>query len=353
MKNIVLIGNPAAGGGALKKIEKAASIIRDKGFDVRVLLTGKRGDAESFAREIASNSPTFKKAGQGGILVIAAGGDGTYNEVANGLIHSDVPMAVLPLGTSSVLAKELRLPGDIDKAVHIALNGCIQTVHVGKITLKDSDKLRVTSNGLKDKKDTEDLSPVTENVTRYFLLMAGIGFDAETVFGISERIKKYTGKAAYILSGIETVMKYNPSPLTIKGYGSPVANHESKGSGPLAFRPSSIVLTGYTAIIGKASCYGGNFKITPDASLTDPHFYVFVTHKKSRSSLIKYVAGIVKGFHLGFKDISYFRAAEIEVEGNAPIQIDGDYAGAAPAKIEIARDALKIVTAKDPCIQQL
>jgi YegS/Rv2252/BmrU family lipid kinase len=232
--------------------------------------------------------------------VIAAGGDGTYNEVANGLVHSNIPMAILPLGTTSVLAKELKIPSTIERALNIALDGKVQTIHLGRIT--------------------------TASLTRHFLLMAGIGFDGETVCGVNPWIKKIAGKGAYILSGIKTILRYNPSPITLK--------YDSEQQ------------SGYNVIIGKASCYGGDFKITPDAKLTEPSFYVFLMHQKGRLNLIRYISGIIKGGHLKLKDISYFRASEIEIQGNAHIQIDGDYLGTTPAKIDVAPDALQLISSK-------
>ncbi|HEX8950009.1 MAG TPA: diacylglycerol kinase family protein [Dissulfurispiraceae bacterium] len=314
-KEVILIGNPVAGGGASGRIDKAAHIIKSRGLEVRVLLTGKRGDAETFARQISAPSappqpPLAKGGSRGGTLVIAAGGDGTYNEVANGLAHSDIPMAILPLGTTSVLAKELHIPGDIGKSLDIALGGKARNVHLGKITFHPP--IPPLSKG-----------GCSSLLTRYFLLMAGIGFDGETIFGISERVKKLTGKGAYIISGLKTVLRYNPPLLTIKAQDRTVA--------------------GYAAIVSKASCYGGAFRVAPDADLEDPSFYVFVTHKKGRLDLIRYVAGVVTGGHLKHPDISYFRAEGLSVEGHAHIQIDGDYGGVTPATLSIARDALKLV----------
>lgn len=300
-KNIVLIGNPIAGGGALKKIKKAVNILENREFDVHLMLTSQKGDAESFARQISYNqSLTYNPEPH---LVIAAGGDGTYNEVANGLVHSNIPMAILPLGTTSVLAKELNMPEDLEKALDIALNRKAQTIHLGRITCKTHD---------------------SKLLTRHFLLMAGVGFDGESVYGVNEKIKTITGKGAYILSGIKTILRYNPSRITLK------YNSEQR--------------SGYNAVIGKASCYGGDFKITPDARFTDPYFYVFVMHQKGRLNLIRYISGIIKGSHLKLKDISYFRASVIEIEGNAHIQIDGDYLGTTPAKIDVVPDALQLVT---------
>lgn len=298
-KNIILIGNPIAGGGALKKIKTASSILEKKGFYVSLMLTAQKGDAELFARQISQESKIRNEE----CLVIAAGGDGTYNEVANGLVHSNIPMAILPLGTTCVLAKELKITPTIERALNIALNGKAQTIHLGRITCKTHD---------------------SKLLTRHFLLMAGIGFDGETVYRVDPWIKKITGKGAYILSGIKTIHRYNPSRITLK------YNSEQK--------------SGYNAIIGKASCYGGDFKVTPDAKLTEPFFYVFLMHQKGRLNLIRYISGIIKGSHLKLKDISYFRASEIEIQGNAHIQIDGDYLGTTPAKIDVVPDALKLIT---------
>ncbi len=309
-KNIILIGNPIAGGGALKKIKRSVNILENRGFDVRLMLTAQKGDGESFARQISQD-------GQGELLVIAAGGDGTYNEVANGLAHSNIPMAILPLGTTSVLAKELNIPEDLEKALNITLNGKIQTIHLGRITCTEVRNLKILSN---QNLDTH-LSPL---ITRYFILMAGIGFDGETVYNVSPWIKRITGKGAYILSGIKTIIRYNPSQITLK------CNAEQK--------------SGYNAIIGKASCYGGEFRITPDAKLTEPSFYVFLMHKKGRLKLLRYISGIITGGHLKLKDISYFKASEIEIKGNAHIHVDGDYLGTTPAKIDVMPDALKLVT---------
>ncbi|BCB96485.1 hypothetical protein JZK55_14070 [Dissulfurispira thermophila] len=309
IKDIIIIGNPIAGGGALKKIRQAVSILENKGFNVNLMLTTQKGDAELFARQASQQSAECSR-----LLVIAAGGDGTYNEVANGLIHSNIPMAILPLGTTSVLAKELNISNDIKISLDIALNGKIQTIHLGKITCKGSnEKSNSSQNNL----------PL---VTRHFLLMAGIGFDGETVYSVNPYIKKIAGKTAYVLSGIKNIFKYNPSIITLR-YDS-----EEK--------------SGYNVIIGKASCYGGDFKVTPDARLTDPYFYVFVMHQKGKLNLIRYILGIVRTKHLKLNDISYFRTSEIEIEGNAHIQIDGDYLGTTPAKIDLVTDAIKIITPK-------
>jgi YegS/Rv2252/BmrU family lipid kinase len=322
-KDIILIGNPIAGGGALRKIKKAVLILENKGFKVRLFLTAKKGDAQFFAERIASDTSLVHAP----TLVIAAGGDGTYNEIANGLAYSNIPMAILPLGTTSVLAKELNIREDIESALQIALHGKRQTIHMGKITFTEDRGQKTEDRGQRteDRVKSRPLSdPNCSLVTRYFILMAGIGFDAEAVLNVNERIKKISGKFAYILSGIRALINYNPSQILL--------------------RFDSNEISGYNAIIGKASCYGGNFKITPDASLKDPNFYVFLMHKKGRINLIREAFSIIlKKTRIHSEDVSYFKSNKIEIDGDAPIQIDGDYIGRLPAKLEIVTDALKLI----------
>ncbi|HET6515098.1 MAG TPA: diacylglycerol kinase family protein, partial [Thermodesulfovibrionales bacterium] len=180
---ILLIANPAARHASEKGIERAANLLRSGGWDVRVLFTCKKGDAEAFARHAQA---------EGISLIMAAGGDGTLNEVINGIVHTDVSMAILPMGTTNVLAKELGIPEDIEGAVNRALKGRPRAVSLGRITV----------------------GQLPSPLTRYFCLMAGIGFDGDAVYRFSTSLKRFSGKAAYILSGMKTLLHYSPEPLT-------------------------------------------------------------------------------------------------------------------------------------------
>ena len=289
---IVLIANPAAKRASERKIRKAVELLKASGREVKVFLTGRRGDAEGMARKAAES---------GASLIIASGGDGTFNEVMNGIANTDARMAILPMGTTNVLAKELDVPETVEGAIGVALKMRAHLVSLGRIDF------------------LSDSSPAT----RYFCLMAGIGFDGETVRSVSGVLKKYSGKGAYILGGVKTLMKYCPEPLT--------------------FTVDGQRYTGYSGIIGKASRYGGNFEVTPDARLGNPDLYVFIMHGKKQFDLVRYTLGVLAGRHLGFKDITYRKAHSISVEGNACIQIDGDYIGRTPAAITVAPDSLRLI----------
>ncbi len=290
--SIVLISNPTAKRASDRKIAQASRYLMSKGYKVEVLFTEKKGNAESLAREAIGELPS---------MIIAAGGDGTFNEVINGIAGSEIPMAILPLGTTNVLAKEIGIPEDVEGAMEIAVTGTTKTISLGKIAITRPSSL----------------------VSRYFVLMAGIGFDGEAVFGINETFKKISGKGAYIYSGIKVLSGFNPRELTFDIDGK--------------------TYSGYSAIISKTAKYGGDFKITPDARLTDPTLYICLFKGKKRLDVLRYVFGIATGSHLRFKDIEYLKANRIQIDGNAHIQIDGDYFGMTPAKIEVAPNTLRLI----------
>ena len=286
---IVLISNPAAKNASVKKVDLACRFLRSKGFEVEQSFTRQRGDAEVLARDAIRKSPS---------LVIAAGGDGTINEVLNGLVGSVVPMAILPMGTTNVLARELNIPEDVLGASKIAVSREPKVVSLGRISL-------------------------TGQPSRHFCLMAGIGYDGETVWGISETLKKISGKGAYVYSGITTLLKFSPAKLT--------------------FAVDGEMHSGYSAIIGNAARYGGDFSVTPDARVTDPVFYVCIFKGKRRFDFLRYVFGILTKTHLKYEDVEYLKAGKVEISGSSHVQIDGDYFGMTPVTVEIVKDALRLV----------
>jgi YegS/Rv2252/BmrU family lipid kinase len=290
--SIILISNPVAKRTSERKIEAAYRLLKSRGYKVEIVSTKYKGHAEGLAIEVIKRSPA---------LIIAAGGDGTFNEVINGIAGSEIPIAILPLGTTNVLAKELDIPENVEGAMEIAVSRTPKTISLGKITIARQSSF----------------------VTRYFVLMAGIGFDGEAVFGINETIKKFSGKGSYIFSGIRTLYRFNPGELTL------LINGKS--------------YSGYSAVIGNTAKYGGHYKITPDARLTEPILYVCLFKGKNRLDILRYFFGVLTGSHLRFKDVEYLKAKIVEIQGNAHIQIDGDYFGMTPAKVEIVPDIVNLV----------
>lgn len=286
---VIVIANPAARRTCRRKLDKAVRLIKARGLEVELLVTAKRGDAERYARDSVSRNP---------YLLLAAGGDGTFNEVINGIAGTGVPMAILPLGSVNVLAREIGVPGDVKAAVDIAVDRKTHSVSLGKITF-------------------------SHNQSRYFCLMAGIGYDARTVSRLSNKIKKLSSEGAHLLSGLKTLFSWNPEALSITVNGKPSL--------------------GYSLIVCNSRKYAGDFVVAPDVSINAPCFYVFTMHGRRRRDIIRYVLGILTGRHLKLRDITYSRAENIEVKGTAHIQADGDYFGETPAAITVAPNALRLI----------
>src|ERR671917_481501 len=166
----VIIGNPNSGSaGDEGYLERYAKILRSGGLEVEVLNT----ERPDHATELAASA--------GDRLVVAAGGDGTINEVINGL-HKDATLGILPLGTANVLARELGLPLDVEDALERILSGTAFRMDVGVAT---------------DEVGTE----------RRFACMAGIGFDANVVREVTPRFKRYLRSLAFPLVALKVYFR--------------------------------------------------------------------------------------------------------------------------------------------------
>ena len=289
--NVSLVVNPAAGSSSFRSLDRITSLLQQKSSLV-TCVTKKQGDAFEFAKGLTKTD-----------RVIVAGGDGTINEVINGLLSSEdtgtreIPVSIIPLGTANVLAKELGIPEDINGAVHQLFSGSARKISLGRI------------NG------------------RYFSLMAGIGFDAETVRGVkNDFIKKISGKLAHVVSGLKVLINYSPASIKI-------------------ITPEK-ELHGYFAVIGNAKCYGGFFYVTPDASVTENMLDVCVVKGRTRIDLLRFIIGVLRQKHTGLRDVEYTKASEVEVtsDSRVHVQIDGEYFGLLPVKIEVVKDCISVVS---------
>lgn len=288
--NVSLIVNPIAGNRAYRSIKQLETFLNQKA-SLTSCITQKRGDAFNFAKNL-----------KGADRIIIASGDGTINEVLNGMLASSdpdvrkIPVALIPLGTTNVLAKDLNIPGNVEKALDLALNGNAGSISLGRI------------NG------------------RYFSLMAGIGLDAEAVMGVRNGlIKKISGKAAHIISGLRVLKSYDPPLIRVK---------TPEGE-----------MSGHTVIVGNAKNYAGYFYITPEASITEPVLDICVLRGNKRKDLLRFISEAIQKKHLEDGNVSYSKAEEMEIasEGEVHVQIDGDYFGTLPVKIDVVKDAVSMV----------
>jgi len=252
---------------------------------------------------------------RGADLILVAGGDGTINEVVNGMAFSEVPLGVLPAGTANVLACELGIGKSMERAAASLAESVPERVALGSIT-----------NG----GQTEGAGPAgPDNTRRYFLLMAGAGLDADIVYNLNARMKEAFGKVAYWIGGFAKF-----------GGRIPEFTVEAEGR---KFRASF-------ALLSRVRNYGGDLEIAPTISLLDDEFEMVLFEGESSFGFLKYMLAVVAHQQRSMRGITILRtrqAAFSAVTGgqSGPIhlQVDGEYAGVVPARVEIVPSALTLL----------
>ena len=285
-RRLLVIFNPAAGWRRRQRLQPVLAHLQDRGCPFVLRETSGPGDAERFAAEAHPAEVD---------LVVAAGGDGTVNEVINGLARSGLPLALIPLGTANVLAAEIGLevePGAI--ATSIAL-GQPRPIALG------------AANG------------------RRFILMAGAGFDAHVVQQVSVPMKRWLGKGAYIASTLRQLLAFGFPTYEVR------ADNQT-------WRAASV-------IIANARFYGGRFLCAPQARLESDSLQVCMFERRGRLALLGYGLALLTGRLPRRASYRVGEARRIEVRGTPgePLQGDGDIIGALDASIEILPAALRLV----------
>jgi diacylglycerol kinase family enzyme len=239
---------------------------------------------------------------RGADLIIAAGGDGTINEVAEGMIHSHVPLGILPAGTANVLAMEMELGSNIERVAEKLEKCRPQRISVGYVECAE------------------------EGVSRYFLLMAGAGLDAHVAYNVSAPLKARAGKLAYWLAGWSLIGRALPE-FTVEADG-------------VARRCSF-------ALLSKVRNYGGDLAIAQQVNLYDDEFEMVLFEGRSTFRYVKYFLGLMLNRLSGLKGVTVLRTGEASLSGSGDVpvytQIDGEIAGHLPAHVRIVPDALTLL----------
>jgi diacylglycerol kinase (ATP) len=309
---VIIVFNPAAGQATKVRsaIDQATTFWRSAGWTVTIEPTQCAGDGTRIARKAAAN---------GIDIVVATGGDGTVNEVINGLVNTKTALAVLPAGTVNIWAREMGLPMDIQQSAIALLQAKWCQIDVGRAR-SISPRLR----WLPRRRNTTKL---TEMIDRYFLLMAGVGFDAAVTAGVNQVEKKHWGAIAYVKQALQMICQYQGSHLTIY-------LNDKKVRGRVLM-----------AVVGNSQLYGGVIKFTLNALVDDGLLDVCIV--KGRSMLkapLRLLSILFRSHHLDDR-IEYHRATQIRFLGRkpVPIQIDGDYLGTTPMQFEVVPKSLWVV----------
>jgi YegS/Rv2252/BmrU family lipid kinase len=228
-------------------------------------------------------------------VIVAAGGDGTINAVVNGLAANPRPLAILPMGTANVLAREIGLPRSPAALARLIASGPVQRIWPGRC----GDRL--------------------------FLMMASTGFDAEVVQRIDPRLKRLLGRVAFVSAVFGRLLNFQPCMLTAEIDGQ-------------RYSASTVIVT-------KGRFYAGPFLIAPDASLAEPAVHLVLFRRDGRIAACRYLGALVTGFLPRRADVTILRGRSVRITAAAPVpvQADGEIVAVLPVEIGVAAHPIELI----------
>jgi len=297
IKKVRLILNPIAGTSnnlrrLLRRIKTELNTA-DPDLQLKISLTGDSGDALLFAKEAVE---------EGYEMVITVGGDGTINEVVNGLVGSNTILGAIPLGTANVFAEELGIPINIEGACKLLLTGRIHRVDLGKI---------------------ED---------RYFLWIAGIGLDAYIAEHLAPIEKENLGIFAYFFFALRQLRKLKSYQVKIRINGK------------------SVTRDALCIIVGNAASYSSPLEISALSSISDGYLDILLFKRLTLSGIFRSIFWFTVGRRTYYRDVKYFdieyfkvKDAFIDTYPKALAHADGEVVGTVPVNVTIFPKSLSII----------
>ncbi|RYL90974.1 diacylglycerol kinase [Sporolactobacillus sp. Y61] len=294
MKKARLIYNPTSGREMAKKsIAYILDRLEGAGYEASAYATKGKGDATRGAHLAVKRK--FD-------LVIAAGGDGTINEVINGLAENEYRprLGVLPMGTTNDFARAVNIPRDIVKACDVLCAGYEMPVDIGKVN------------------------------DRYFINIAGAGKLTELSYDVPSKLKTMLGQLAYYIKGIEMLPSLRPTNCTIH------YDQETFSGDIMLF------------LVSNTNSVGGFERLAPDARLNDGLFDLIILKAVNLAEFIRLASLASRGEHMKDPKVIYAQASRIKIETNEKMQlnIDGEYGGDLPGEIVNLRQHLQLMVPK-------
>ncbi|MFO7997033.1 MAG: diacylglycerol kinase family lipid kinase [Dehalococcoidia bacterium] len=319
-----LIYNPSGGQVVIRhELENAVAFLDRCGWSVTLRETSKPLEATELARQAVN---------RGARVVIAAGGDGTVNEVANGLVNTDVALGVLPVGTTNSWALQMGIP---------SLNPILPGTQAAKLLAGLEERIahplpanfyrkvlldaaRVLVEGQTVAVDVGELSG------RHFLISAGIGLEAAIVESIPLKEKKALGSWAYVLTAIESAYRYTGTDVRLELDGR------------------TINVCTPLIVVSNIQLYGGMVAIGPKACVNDARLDVCIFKGDGFFTFVQYAMKVLSHRHLKDPKVEYYQCREIFVESqrSLPVHVDGELFARTPVAIRAVPSSLKVIIPK-------
>ena len=318
---ILILANPTAGAGKgrasrLRLLDAAKLELEKHGHTVHIGL-----EDESLAiRERAENA-----ARAGAPIIVAAGGDGTVNAVANGILRasgggkSATHLGILPMGTGNVFAFNLQLGKGWKSAVRVIREGHTRTIDAG---------LAIPLEGARGPSKSGKSGAPEAASERYFLLMAGLGFDAKVIEDTSLRLKFVLRDFAYALRSLQNAVVHRGTQVT------------------LTFPDGRVHSTlSWILMAGNAASYAWAIRFTEQARLDDGLLDVCLFPFENKMVSIQQVMQLLMGQHVERGSAFYTKTTSVKIESSPPIpvQLDGDEWGTTPLELRMCPGVLQVL----------
>jgi len=305
-KKAAVIINPASANGAtFKRWPEIASAFENESQDYVHSFTEGPGHASVLARKYLH---------EGYELVVSVGGDGTANEVVNGFFENGKPISrdaaygYISTGTGGDLGRTIGSSKILTKAVKYIVNGSPRKIDLGKVSF-------INNQG--------------EDEVRYFINVAGLGLDGDTVNRVNRTSKFFGGFLSFLWGTLVSVALYRNKKMEISVDGKLICNE------PVT-----------TVVVGNGCYFGGGMKALPHAVMDDGYFDIIILHNLSKPNLLASLPKVYSGSHLDHPRITSTRGKIVEV--NSPeyalLNLDGEQPGRAPARIEMLTGAINLTS---------
>ncbi|MCW3098904.1 MAG: Transcription regulator [Chthonomonadaceae bacterium] len=292
---ITVIVNPAAGRGTAHKwIGELEIRLSDaihgthRIISWQIVETTGPGDATRLAREAVAG---------GADIVVAAGGDGTIGEVVNALVGTKAALGVIPMGTGNDFARSIGIGADVDKAIYNLLEGVPMAIDVGR----------------------------TQG--RYFVNVAGCGFDAVVAQRVNQGFRNLRGTAAYLAAVLQCLMSYRATQIR------------------LTLDDEVIETKAMLCSVANARYYGGGMRIAPEAMLTDGLYDICLIKEVGKFEFLRTFPKVFKGQHTTHPAVKMLRSKYVKVESDRPLPVlvDGEIVGTTPVEFEMLEGGLTLI----------
>ena len=295
-------------------VRQMTALLAQRGIEADMSATSGPDDASRLSEQ-AVRSKTD--------VIISYGGDGTLNEVIQGMAGSQTALAVWPGGTSNVVARDLGVPFGIGQLADMIAAGKTTRISLGLASrLQEGNEKHIAQSA------SDGSTSGQRAMSRYFVMMAGIGLDASIARSVNKKLKRRTGEFAYWMSGIRHLFLWRAEPFMI----------EVDGTG----------FKGAFALIGNGKGYGGGMMMTPGAKLEEPWFEIYILPPLANNFAYLRALGACMRGRPEVAGVTLVRGKHVKANSaHEPwVEADGEIIGPLPMTFDIVPDALSVIVPK-------